>query len=118
MKKLVLQLLVGLLGCFVLVWGEAKHYIESHPDIISTFQLEAKRAEPLVYYNYQVAYDPNNGKTWYYYGDGNWYDRPPAIHKRPIQNQTPRPQVSGTGASGQGQIIRQATQATTYPTRY
>lgn len=87
MKQTVIQLLVGLLGLFVLVWGEAKHYVESHPEIINTFQLEVKRAEPLQYYTYQIAYDPNSGKTWYYYGDGFWYDRPPAIRKRSVQEQ-------------------------------
>lgn len=116
MKQNVVQLLVGLLGLFVLVWGEAKHYVESHPEVINTFQLEAKRAEPLQYYNYQVAYDPNSGKTWYYYGDGFWYDRPPSIRKRSVQQQTQKePYVGG---NGQGSQHRQATQATTYPTRY
>lgn len=116
MKQSVVQLLVGLLGLFVLIWGEAKHYIESHPEVINTFQLEAKRAEPLQYYNYQVAYDPNTNKLWYYYGDGFWYDRPPEIRKRQTKNQD-QP-ASGVGGSSQGQVSRQATQATAYQTRY
>lgn len=116
MKQNVVQLLVGLLGLFVLVWGEAKHYVESHPEVLNTFQLEATRAEPLQYFNYQVAYDPNSGKTWYYYGDGFWYDRPPTIRKRPLQEQTKK--EPSTGGSVQGSQYRQATQATTYPTRY
>jgi hypothetical protein len=116
MKQSVVQLLVGLLGLFVLVWGEAKHYVESHPEVINTFQLEAKRAEPLQYYNYQVAYDPNSGKTWYYYGDGFWYDRPPSIRKRSVPEQTKK--EPSNGGSVQGSVNRQATQATAYPTRY
>lgn len=101
MKKLVLQLLVGLLGCFALVWGEIKHYINAHPAIINTLQLEAKRAEPIVYYNYQVAYDPNTNKLWYYYGDGYWYDKPPQIRKRENQSQKALGTVNGSqGTSG------------------
>lgn len=116
MKQNLVQLLVGLLGLFVLVWGEAKHYIDSHPEVINTFQLEAKRAEPLQYYNYQVAYDPNSGKTWYYYGDGFWYDRPPTIRKRSVQEQTKK--ETSDGGTVQGSQYRQATQATAYQTRY
>ena len=116
MKQSVIQLLVGLLGLFVLVWGEAKHYVESHPEILNTLQLEAKRAEPLQYYNYQVAYDPNSGKTWYYYGDGFWYDRPPAIQQRAVQQQ--KKKETAAGGNVPGQVDRQATQATTYPQRY
>ena len=105
MKQTVVQLLVGLLGLFVLIWGEAKHYVESHPEIINTFQLEAKRAEPVQYYNYQVAYDPNTNKLWYYYGDGFWYDRAPTIPKRPIQAKSH--QESGVrGTPVQGQVSR------------
>ena len=113
MKQTVVQLLVGLLGLFVLVWGEAKHYIESHPEVINTFQLEAKRAEPLQYYNYQVAYDPNSGKTWYYYGDGFWYDKPPQIRKQPHQNQKKMESTSGT-AGNRVQYTGQATQTRAY----
>lgn len=116
MKQSVVQLLVGLLGLFVLVWGEAKHYIQSHPEVLNTFQLEAQRAEPLQYYNYQVAYDPNSGKTWYYYGDGFWYDRPPTIRKRAVQKQAEKEPPAG--GSVQGSVNRQTTQATAYPTRY
>ena len=115
MKQSVVQLLVGLLGLFVLVWGEAKHYVDSHPEVLNTFQLQAQRAEPLQYYNYQVAYDPNSGKTWYYYGDGFWYDRPPTIRKRSVQEQTKKEQP--TGGTLQGSQYRQATQATTYTAR-
>ena len=116
MKQTVVQLMVGLLGLFVLVWGEAKHYIQSHPEILNTFQLEAQRAEPLQYYNYQVAYDPNSGKTWYYYGDGFWYDRPPAIQQRSVRKQ--KEKEFSSGGNIQGQVDRQATQATAYPPRY
>lgn len=117
MKQTVVQLLVGLLGLFVLVWGEAKHYIESHPEIINTFQLEAKRAEPLVYYNYQVAFDPNTDKIWYYYGDGFWYDKPPQIRKRENQNQATL--GTGNGSSGTpGYHHGQPAQATANPQRY
>ena len=115
MKQTVVQLLVGLLGLFVLVWGEVKHYVESHPEVVNTFQLEAKRAEPLLYYNYQVAYDPNSGKTWYYYGDGFWYDRPPSLRKRSVQEKKKEP---SNGGNTQGSVNRQTTQATAYPTRY
>lgn len=118
MKKNVVQLLVGLLGLFVLVWGEAKHYIQSHPEIISTLQLEAKKAEPLQYYNYQVAYDPNSGKMWYYYGDGNWYDKPPQIRKRENQSQ----KVLGTAQGSQSAPVGsrnygQPATASAYTTR-
>lgn len=116
MKQSVVQLLVGLLGLFVLIWGETKHYIESHPEVLNTFQLEAQRAEPLQYYNYQVAYDPNSGKTWYYYGDGFWYDRPPSLRKRSTNQQEKKDQ--SFGGNVQGSLDRQATQATAYPTRY
>ena len=113
MKQTVVQLLVGLLGLFVLVWGEAKHYIESHPEIINTFQLEQpKRAEPLQYYNYQVAYDPNTGKMWYYYGDGFWYDRPPEI--RPKKQS----QKVSTGGNQQRQISGSPSQASAFTSRY
>jgi len=114
MKKLVLQLLVGLLGCFVLVWGEAKHYIESHPEIINTLQLEAKKAQPIQYYNYQVAYDPNNNKLWYYYGDGHWYDKPPQIRKPENQNQKALGTVNGSQGGSFGHNYGQPTQATAY----
>lgn len=117
MKQSVVQLLVGLLGLFVLVWGEAKHYVESHPEIINTFQLEAKKAEPLIYYNYQVAYDPNSNKTWYYYGDGFWYDKPPQIRKRENQGQKGLGTVNRTSGTS-GYHHGQPTQATAYPTRY
>lgn len=117
MKQTVVQLMVGLLGLFVLVWGEAKHYLESHPEIINTFQLEAKRAEPLQYYNYQVVYDPNSGKTWYYYGDGFWYDRPPSIRQRPIQAEK-QPTAGIGGSSVPRQVSRQTAEASAYTTRY
>ena len=117
MKQSVVQLLVGLLGLFVLVWGEVKHYTESHPEILSTLQIEAKKAEPLVYYNYQVAYDPNSGKTWYYYGDGYWYDKPPQIRKR--QNQSQKALGTANGTQGTPQYgYGQPTQATTYTQRH
>lgn len=115
MKQAVVQLVVGLLGLTVLVWSEAKHYADSHPEVLNSFQLEARKAEPLIYYNYQVAYDPNSGKTWYYHGDGFWYDRPPAFHKRKIHQTQKEPSSAG---SAQGSLNRQATQATTYPTRH
>lgn len=118
MKQNVVQLLVGLLGLFVLVWGETKHYVESHPEVINTFQLEAKRAEPLVYYNYQVAYDPNTGKIWYYYGDGFWYDKPPQIRKRQNQSQKVVGIATGTSGGSQGYNFRQPTEATAYTPRY
>lgn len=113
MKKLVLQLLVGFLGCFALVWGEIKHYVNSHPEIINTLQLEAKRAEPIVYYNYQVAYDPNTNKLWYYYGDGYWYDKPPQIRKRENQSQKALGTVNGSQRTS-GHNNGQPTQASTY----
>jgi hypothetical protein len=117
MKQSVVQLLVGLLGLFVLIWGEAKHYIESHPEIISTFELEVKKAEPLQYYNYQVAYDPNSDKIWYYYGDGNWYDKPPQIRK--YQNQSQKALGTGNGSQGTPQHGNgQSAQAGSYPIRY
>lgn len=117
MKQSVVQLLVGLLGLFVLVWGEAKHYVESHPEIVNTFQLEAKRAEPLVYYNYQVAYDPNTNKTWYYYGDGYWYDKPPQIRKRENQSQEGLGTINRTSGTS-GHNHGQQAQAAAYTTRY
>lgn len=117
MKQTVVQLLVGLLGLFMLVWGEAKHYIQSHPEIINTFQLEAKRAEPLQYYNYQVAYDPNTNKLWYYYGDGFWYDRPPTIPKRPIQAEK-QPTTGVGGSPVPRQVGGQTAQTSAYTTRY
>ena len=114
MKQNVVQLLVGLIGLFVLMWGEIKHYSESHPEILSTLQIQAKRAEPLQYYNYQVAYDPNSGKTWYYYGDGYWYDKPPQIRKR--QNQGQEKVGTGNWASGTPQHNHgQPSQAVAYP---
>lgn len=112
MKQSVVQLLVGLLGLFVLVWGEAKHYVESHPEIVNTFQLEAKKAEPLVYYNYQVAYDPNSGKTWYYYGDGFWYDRPPEIKSKKKREEVP------AGRNSQGQVGGSQAEASAFTPRY
>ena len=112
MKQTVVQLLVGLLGLFVLVWGEAKHYVESHPEVVNTFQLEAKRAEPLQYYNYQVAYDPNSGKTWYYYGDGFWYDRPPTIRKKESKKEV------STGGNQPGQVSGSPSQASAFTGRY
>ena len=116
MKQTVVQLLVGLIGLFVLVWGEAKHYAESHPEILSTLQLEVKKAEPVIYYNYQVAYDPNSGKTWYYYGDGNWYDKPPQIRK--YQNQSQKALGTANGTQGTSQHgYGQPSQATAYPQR-
>jgi hypothetical protein len=118
MKQTVVQLMVGLLGLFVLVWGEAKHYIQSHPEIINTFQLEAKRAEPLVYYNYQVAYDPNSGKTWYYYGDGFWYDKPPQIRKREDKSQKALGDANGTQRGSTSNNFRQSAEASTYTPRY
>lgn len=118
MKQSVVQLLVGLLGLFVLVWGEAKHYVESHPEIINTFQLEVKKAQPIVYYNYQVAYDPNNDKLWYYYGDGYWYDKPPKIRKPENQSQ----KALGTGNGSQRGSCQhhngQPAQASAYTPRY
>ena len=114
MKQTVVQLLVALLGLFVLVWGEAKHYIQSHPEVMSTFQLEAKKAEPLVYYNYQVAYDPNNDKMWYYHGDGFWYDRPPEIRPKKIEKSKTTVSTGGT----ENQVDRQATQASAFTQRY
>ena len=117
MKQNVVQLLVGLLGLFVLVWGEAKHYVESHPEIINTFQLEAKRAKPIEYYNYQVAHDPNTGKLWYYYGDGFWYDKPPQIRKRENQSEKALGTSNGSqGTSGHGN--GQQAQASAYTKRY
>lgn len=112
MKQNVVQLLVGLLGLFVLAWGEAKHYIESHPEVINSFQLEAKRAEPLVYYQYQIAYDPNSGKTWYYYGDGFWYDRPPEIRQKK------KSQEISTGGNRSGQVGRQKAEASAFTGGY
>jgi len=112
MKQTVVQLMVGLLGLFVLVWGEAKHYIQSHPEIINTFQLEAKRAEPLQYYNYQVAYDPNSGKIWYYYGDGFWYDRPPEIRQKTTKKEVP------TGGNRSGQVGGSPSEASAFTQRH
>ena len=115
MKQTVVQLLVGLLGLFVLIWGEAKHYVESHPEIINTFQLEAKRAEPLQYYNYQVAYDPNTNKLWYYYGDGFWYDRPPEIRQKKAEKQKTTIPAGGTVS---GQVSKQQAEASAFTPRY
>lgn len=112
MKQSVVQLFVGLLGLFVLVWGEAKHYIESHPEVINSFQLEAKRAEPLVYYQYQIAYDPNSGKTWYYYGDGFWYDRPPEIRQKAKGKEV------SPGRSSQRQVDGSQAEASAFTPRY
>ena len=116
MKQTVVQLFVGLLGLVVLVWGETKHYLQSHPEVLNSFQLQANRAEPLIYYNYQIAYDPNSGKTWYYYGDGFWYDRPPPIPKRSVEKQKEKDLPNGRTVNGS--LTGQATQATTYPPRY
>lgn len=87
MKQSLVQLAIGLLGLVVLVWSEAKHYVESHPDILSTWELtETKRMQPVQFYMYQVAYDPNTNKLWYLYNDGFWYDKPPQIRKREDKN--------------------------------
>jgi hypothetical protein len=113
MKQSVVQLLVGLLGLFVLVWGETKHYIESHPEIMSTLEVEAKKAQPIQYYVYQVAYDPNTNKTWYFYKDGFWYDKPPQIRERENQSQKALGTVHGTSGTS-GYHYGQPAQASTY----
>jgi len=115
-KQTVVQLIVALLGLVVLVWGEMKHYADSHPEIVDTFRLERKQAQPLQYFMYQVAYDPNNNKTWYLHNDGLWYDKPPQIRKRENQSQATLGTGNGSqGASGHGN--GQPAQAGTYPIR-
>jgi hypothetical protein len=117
MKQTVVQLVVALLGLVVLVWGEMKHYADSHPEMMTTFDLEAKKAEPLQYFMYQVAYDPNNKKTWYLHNDGLWYDKPPQIRKRENQNQATL--GTGNGSSGTpGYRHGQPAQTQANPQRY
>lgn len=118
MKQTVVQLCVGLLGLFVLVWGEAKHYIESHPEIVSTLQLEAKKAQPIQYFVYHVAYDPNTGKVWYFYNDGFWYDKPPKIRKREDKGQKALGTGNGTQRGPSGYNDGQPAQASAYATGY
>ena len=118
MKRLVLQLLVTGLGCFALVYGEIKHYIDSHPSILSTLQLEAKKAQPLQYFVYHGAYDPNTGKVWYFYNDGYWYDKPPQIRKSQNQSQKALGTSNGTQGRSTGYDHGQSPQASTYTTRY
>lgn len=119
MKQTLVQLLVGLIGLSVLIWGEYKDYVQKHPEMISTWQLEAKQMLPVQYYMYQVAYDPNNNKTWYLYNNGYWYDKPPQIRKHQNQSEkvlgtSPGTQQSSLGSGSNGQ----SPQAGTYPQRY
>ena len=118
MKRLVLQLMVTGLGCFALVYGEIKHYIDSHPSILSTLQLEAKKAEPLQYFVYHGAYDPNTGKVWYFYNDGYWYDKPPQIRKSQNQSQKALGTINGSQGGSTGYNHGQSAQTPTNTTRY
>lgn len=120
MKQSLVQLVVGLIGLTVLVWGETKHYVESHPEILSTWQLtQTQRMQPIQYYVYQIAYDPNTDKTWYLYNDGFWYDKPPKIRK--YQNQSQK--VLGNPEGSQQPHVRvgtngQSPQTSTHTSRY
>jgi hypothetical protein len=118
MKQTLVQLAVGLIGLSVLIWGEAKHYIQANPEVLSTWQLiQTQRMQPIQYFMYQVAYDPNTGKTWYLYNDGFWYDKPPKIRKRENQGQAALGDVNGT-SGGSVYNHGQPAQASANTTRY
>lgn len=116
MKQTVIQFLAALLGAFILIWGEYKNYVDKHPEIISTEDLTKHKLQPILYYNYQVAYDPNSNKIWYYYSDGNWYDKPPQIRKYQDQSQKALGTSNGTQGT-QGYGYGSPTQASTYTQR-
>lgn len=117
MKTSLIQLLAGLIGAGILCYSEYKTYIQNHPEVISTLDLQKHQMQPIQYYMYQVAYDPNNNKTWYLYNDGLWYDKPPQIQKRENQGQRTMGNVNGpSGGSVHGN--GQSPQASTHTQRY
>jgi hypothetical protein len=87
MKQYVIQLVAGLIGLGMLVYGEYKDYRKNHPVVMTTEQLSDHQLKSVRYYLYHIAYDPNNDKIWYYYTDGKWYDQPPQIRERYDQDQ-------------------------------
>lgn len=117
MKQALIQLFAGLVGAGILVYGEYKDWKRNHPEIISTTDLTKHQLQPIIYYNYQVAYDPNNNKTWYLYGDGFWYDKPPQIRKHSTQSAktvgSPN-RTQGTQGHGNGQPSQTFTNTQRY----